>query len=542
MNPDAGVRPVRRGYGRLRAAVLIGVHVLIGLHIAHWLVAGRSLAPLELNEVMHTLELGLVTAGFLLMATALVATAVFGRWFCGWACHVLALQDLCHWLMARVGIAAKPVRSRVLRVAPFVVMGYMFLWPQVLRVWRGEPMPAWRVAGQGEAWASFVTDDFWRNLPGPWITALTLLVCGFLVIYLLGSRAFCFGGCPYGALFGVVERLAPGRIRLRGNCTDCGRCTAACQSGIWVHEEVQRFGNVVDPNCLRDLDCVAACPESALAFGFGRPSGVSSLRRAGRRQRGHTWEWGQDLLAGAVMLATIVVFRGLYDSVPFLMAVGLGCAGAALTVLALRLWRQPQVGFRGLMLRRNGHLTPAGLTAAVALLVLALFWGHSALVRWHEFHGMASFTAARDALASGDGARARQQVQTAIVHHEAVERWGLWNQASHWRRLASLHALAGEPQRAEPLLRRILAAEGGDAETQVRLAAVLASGGRIGDSRAQLVELERAAAAGRLPAEHREAAARVAERLAEMLQGGGDAAAAVERERARRLRQVGGVR
>ena len=84
------VEAARRGphYGRWRAATLILVHVLIGLHIAHWLVAGRSLAPLEFNEVMHTLELGLVTAGFLLMASAVLATAVFGRFFCGWACHL----------------------------------------------------------------------------------------------------------------------------------------------------------------------------------------------------------------------------------------------------------------------------------------------------------------------------------------------------------------------------------------------------------------------------------------------------------------------
>ena len=67
----AGLRRI----SRRRAAVLIGVHLLIGLHIAHWKLHGRTLAPLELNEVMHTLELGVVTAGFLLMATAVVSVA-----------------------------------------------------------------------------------------------------------------------------------------------------------------------------------------------------------------------------------------------------------------------------------------------------------------------------------------------------------------------------------------------------------------------------------------------------------------------------------
>ena len=42
-------------------------------HYAHWKLSGRTLAPLELNEVMHTLELGIVTAGFLFMVAAFLS-------------------------------------------------------------------------------------------------------------------------------------------------------------------------------------------------------------------------------------------------------------------------------------------------------------------------------------------------------------------------------------------------------------------------------------------------------------------------------------
>ncbi len=86
-------RPSR--YGRWRAATLAGVYVLFALHIAHWKVAGKTLAPLELSEVMYTLELGIVTAGFLFMAAAFLSAAIFGRFFCSWGCHILALEDLC---------------------------------------------------------------------------------------------------------------------------------------------------------------------------------------------------------------------------------------------------------------------------------------------------------------------------------------------------------------------------------------------------------------------------------------------------------------
>jgi polyferredoxin len=192
------------------------VYLLAGLHFAHWRVAGRTLAPLELNEVLHTLHLGIVTAGFLFMAVVLLATVIVGRFFCSWACHILALQDLAAWLLARVGIHPKPLRSRALAWVPFATMAYLFVWPQVARVAAGEPAPHLRVVSGASGWTSFVTDDMWRNLPSPAMALLTFAVCGFVIVYVLGSRSFCTAVCPYGVLFGAADRVAPGRIVAAG--------------------------------------------------------------------------------------------------------------------------------------------------------------------------------------------------------------------------------------------------------------------------------------------------------------------------------------
>ena len=77
-----------RSFEKWRIATLIGVHVLF-----IWKIRGRTLAPLEFNEVMYTIHQGIVTAGFILMALVMVATLIFGRFFCSWGCHNLALQD-----------------------------------------------------------------------------------------------------------------------------------------------------------------------------------------------------------------------------------------------------------------------------------------------------------------------------------------------------------------------------------------------------------------------------------------------------------------
>ena len=73
---------VKRDYGKWRAISLSAVYLLMGLHIADWKLAGRTLAPLEFNEVLYTVHLGIVTAGFLFMGLTILATLVAGRFFC----------------------------------------------------------------------------------------------------------------------------------------------------------------------------------------------------------------------------------------------------------------------------------------------------------------------------------------------------------------------------------------------------------------------------------------------------------------------------
>ena len=191
-------------HGKWRAAVLIAVHGVIALHITHFVLAGRSLSPVEPSESMYTLELGYVNAGFVFFGIALVATLVFGRFFCGWGCHILALQDLCAWTMKKLGIRPRPFRARFLAFAPIAVAFYMFAWPTLARSIAGGAFPGFS--------NNFVTNDLWATFPGPVFTVLTFGVCGFAAVYFLGSKGFCTYGCPYGGLFGALDHASPGRI------------------------------------------------------------------------------------------------------------------------------------------------------------------------------------------------------------------------------------------------------------------------------------------------------------------------------------------
>lgn len=476
--------PRRPIHARRRAAVLVLVHALIAAHVTHYLVTGRTLAPLELNEALYTLHLGVVTAGFVFLGLAVLSVVVVGRFFCSWGCHLLALQDLCAWLMKKARVRPRPLRSRTLALVPVGAMLYLFAWPHVERALDGRPTPALRVVESGDGWASFVTDDFFRNLPGPGVSLLTLFVCGALVVYLLGSRAFCAYGCPWGALFGLADRIAPGRVVLRGDCTACGRCTAACGSGLDVMAEVRRDGAVLGPACLKDLDCVDACPTGALRFGLVRPA---ALRRGSRGPaRDFDFTRGEDALMAAAFVVSLLAYRGLYDAVPFLLAVGLAACVAYAAVIGLRLARRRGVRVRTLVLARNGRLTAHGAAATILLCGLTALTAHSAWVRWHEHHGLRAYELA------GESPAARRD---AVEHLSAAYDGGLLHPTATARRLASLHLGGERPERAERYLRAVTRAAPDDLDSGRELGMLLVRSGRDAAGARELRRVARSAEA-----------------------------------------------
>lgn len=436
--PVVRPEPIRKSrISRWRAAALILIQVLIALHAAHWLSTGETVTPLEPSEAMQFSKESIINAGLIFFGLMILSTLVLGRWFCGWACHIVAIQDLASWLFNKAGLRPKPIRSPLLASVPLLAFVYMFLAPPIYRLLAGlgTPAPALHLT----------TDDFWQTFPS-WIPAiLTLLTVGFFAVYLLGAKGFCFTACPYGGIFGVAEQLAPLRIRVTDACNGCGHCTAVCTSNVRVHEEVARYKAVVDAGCMKCLDCVSVCPNDALYYGVGKPAlftrsspAAAPQARAARRSDFCLWVllaafcfaaylvfWGADqafilrpidvALAGALTALTLALlfffrgrsdrkrdyalgeeaalgvlfllamyaFRGLYGAVAFLFALGVAAVVAYLGLQALLLMRRRQLSLHRWTLKRAGRLQPAAYGFLAAMTLLTAFGAHSAAVQFN---------------------------------------------------------------------------------------------------------------------------------------------------------------
>src|SRR5437660_12844559 len=129
--PQRGMRKSKTG--RWRAAALILLNLFMIAHVIQWRITGKTVSPIEPSETMHTLQKGFINAGFIFFSLAILATLIFGRFVCGWGCHILALQDFCGWMLKKTGLTPKPFRSRLLIYVPLIGALYMFVWPTAYR-------------------------------------------------------------------------------------------------------------------------------------------------------------------------------------------------------------------------------------------------------------------------------------------------------------------------------------------------------------------------------------------------------------------------
>lgn len=471
---------------RWRAASLIIVHLLFVFHFVQWKIYGRTLAPVEPSEAFDTLHWGIITVGFVFLAGVIILTALAGRFFCGWGCHILALQDLSAWLLAKCKIPTRPVRSRALLWIPPLAAAYLILWPQIKRLAAGDPLPQLRVVSAAGAWTSFTTTDLLRSFPGWGVTVFTLSICGFAMIYFLGSRSFCSYACPYGAIFAAAERLAPFRIVPgSGACSNCGLCISSCNSSVKVITEIRQFGSVVDTNCMKDLDCVSVCPTSALKYGLSQPSLIRSSRGRTKATKHYDFSLGEDLLIAGIVIMTLPVLRDLYDLIPFLLALALSGLLAYFTVIFSRVMRQTHVSLGNLSLKTGARVTAAGKCFVSAAIVLGVFMLHSAFVRYHLFVGklVASRTSSNETLdpiafpenettynSDGTATAVATNYATALAHFQIADRWALVHSREFKQQLAILYMQTGNYTAARNELNSLLSTNPDDRESRILLA------------------------------------------------------------------------
>ncbi|MCP3978879.1 MAG: 4Fe-4S binding protein [bacterium] len=217
------------------------------------------LAALEATVASRTVQTEMLLGAGLPAALAVL----LGPVFCGWICPLGLLFDLNQSLRDRVlRLAKRPTRPRPRRSVPrelrWVLLGLFVGASLTMQFPVFQTLSPINIVG-------------WSLVFGA-LPALAL-VAALVVAEWFAARLWCRALCPLGALYGLLGRFAPLRVRIHpieAHRRPCFLCSASCPVGIRVVEEFTLSGksSVDDPDCTRCGECIEVCPRQTLKIGF----------------------------------------------------------------------------------------------------------------------------------------------------------------------------------------------------------------------------------------------------------------------------------
>jgi ferredoxin len=202
-------------------------------------------------------------AAAMLVLVALAMAILLRKAFCSWVCPVGFLSEG----LARLGRRMFGRNFRIWRWLDIPLRGLKYLLLAFfLRA----------IFGMSEAGLRAFIDSPYNRLSdvkmGLFFAELgafgATVLYALAVVSLLYKGFWCRYLCPYGALLGLTSWLSPARIRRNPQtCIDCGLCDKVCMARLPVSKKI----DMLSPECVGCLDCVAVCPvKDALALQVGR--------------------------------------------------------------------------------------------------------------------------------------------------------------------------------------------------------------------------------------------------------------------------------
>jgi polyferredoxin len=211
------------------------------------------------------------TPGTMTFFAVLLAVTLFGRRvICGWGCPCVGVRETVGFPFRHVTPRGKWAwglrHSKWIFFALYMVAIVVLLFPP-------------------NSWSVKFIGFFALVIGLPYFISM-------LLSPVIGNRAYCRYLCPFGATFGVLNRIGFYKIEFDADtCNDCGICDQVCDMGIPVLAQGRTKGKIDVADCMGCGRCVTECPKNSLSFHDARNFFIPA-----RRDRTWLLDWATGKL------------------------------------------------------------------------------------------------------------------------------------------------------------------------------------------------------------------------------------------------------
>ena len=276
-----------------RIVSLVGVHIYILLHFLVWYIFDIKLWGKTAMMGVPSLLAGHLNAAAIMIIIILSSIPLYGRAFCGWACHLRGAIEFSDWVLRKLNISSyQKLRGKnVLLNTRFRwlfrgVIFFILLLPVIIYWTRYEyyfyfniqtPSPLADLPGNNNLLFS-ANAPLNLSLATNGLTVLDFIIpfgvgvfivftMTFVINFFYGQGAFCRILCPYTVLLVPLMNVSPYQKKITriSDCTGCRACSNKCPQGIDVSREIYYFdGKVINRECIKCYNCVDACQNQTL--------------------------------------------------------------------------------------------------------------------------------------------------------------------------------------------------------------------------------------------------------------------------------------
>jgi NosR/NirI family nitrous oxide reductase transcriptional regulator len=175
-------------------------------------------------------------------------TYLFGRVFCGWICHMGALQEFL-FLGNRLRYLQSERAQTMMRAVRALALFALIVQLAVTRTNLYKKIDPFAVLF-----------NFNSLYAAGWVLVGVLIVASVLI-----HRPFCKTLCPIGLILGWIAKL-PGASVLGPNlqCVGCSVCNSACRINAITRDGKRSI--LENQECIRCGECLEGCKKSSLTF------------------------------------------------------------------------------------------------------------------------------------------------------------------------------------------------------------------------------------------------------------------------------------